>query len=212
MHLDHVSFAAGPDGLDATAERLAAVIGEDFREGGIHPRFGTRNRVLPLTEGHYLEVVAVLDHPASDKAPFGQLVRARSEAGGGWIGWVVSVTDIAEVEARLDRRAEDGNRTLPDGSDLRWKQLGVNGLLADPQLPFVVQWETPSRHHPSHGATGAVALDAIEIAGDPGRVAEWLGAPAVAALEEIKVDWVAPSGQAGIVAVHLRTPSGTVRI
>ena len=32
-------------------------------------------------------VVEVLDHPASDKAPFGQAVRARSADGGGWLGW-----------------------------------------------------------------------------------------------------------------------------
>ena len=39
----------------------------------------------------------MLDHPASDKAPFGQAVRARSELGGGWLGWVVAVDDIAAV-------------------------------------------------------------------------------------------------------------------
>ena len=69
------------------------------RGGGVHPRFGTRNSILPLTEGTYLEVVEVLDHPASDKAPFGQAVRARSELGGGWLGWAVAVDDIAPHEA-----------------------------------------------------------------------------------------------------------------
>ena len=78
MRLDHVSYAAGPDGLKGTAARIGALLGEEFRDGGIHPRFGTRNMVLPLTAGTYIEVVAVLDHPASDKAPFGQAVRARS--------------------------------------------------------------------------------------------------------------------------------------
>ncbi len=212
MHLDHLSYAAGPSGLDATTEQLSQLIGEDFRVGGVHPRFGTRNRVLPLVAGHYLEVVDVLDHPASDKAAFGQLVRARTKAGGGWLGWVVSVLDISVVEARLGRDAVQGNRRLPDGFDLRWKQVGVRGQQADPQLPFVVQWEVDSERHPSHGASGDVALQAIEIAGDPQRVADWLGSPALAALEEIDVDWVAPHGQPGIVAVHLSTPSGTVRL
>ncbi len=212
MHLDHLSYAAGPDGLDATARRLAALLGEDFRDGGVHPRFGTSNRVLPLVSGHYLEVVAVLDHPASDKVPFGQVVRSRSEAGGGWLGWVVSVADIAAVESRLGRQAAQGNRRLPDGFDLRWKQLGVKGLQADPQLPFVVQWEVDDERHPSHGASGDLSLQAVEIAGDPDRVAEWLGRHAVAALEEIEVEWVARHGQPGIVAAHVGTPSGTVRI
>jgi hypothetical protein len=212
MRLDHLSYAAGPDGLAATAERLSALIGEDFVDGGVHPRFGTVNRVLPLANGHYLEVVAVLDHPASDKAPFGQLVRTRSQAGGGWLGWVVSVPDISVVEARLGRSAVPGNRHLPDGFDLRWLQLGVSGVHEDPQLPYVIQWEAGDEHHPSTGATGRVALQSIEIAGDPRRVAEWLGSPALAALEEIEVDWVAPHGQPGILAAHLSTPSGAVRI
>ena len=115
MRLDHVSYAAGPDGLKGTAARIGALLGEEFRDGGIHPRFGTRNMVLPLTAGTYLEVVEVLDHPASDKAPFGQAVRARSELGGGWLGWVVAVDDSAPLEERLGRSAVNGNRHRPDG-------------------------------------------------------------------------------------------------
>ena len=163
------------------------MIGEDFVEGGVHPRFGTRNRVLPLTRGHYLEVVSVLDHPASDKVAFGQLVRARSEAGGGWLAWVLAVGDIAPVEKRLGRVAVAGSRHLPDGFELRWKQLGVSDLHTDPQLPFLIEWEIDHSHHPSRGATGNVALLAVEIAGDPGRIADWLGEPPVEALEEIGV-------------------------
>lgn len=212
MRLDHVSYAAEPDGLRATVERLSALIGEDFADGGVHPRFGTRNMLLPLTGGRYLEAVAVLDHPASDKVPFGQAVRARSEAGGGWLGWVVAVDDIAGTEARLGRESVPGNRRLPDGYDLRWRQIGVKGLQADPQLPFVVEWESPPERHPSIGASGAVALQALEIAGSPERVEQWLGAPAGTALGDVEVEWVAEHGQPGVIAVHLSTPSGVVRV
>ena len=69
--------------MRATAARLSDLLGEPFVDGGIHPRFGTRNMVLPLCQGTYLEVVEALDHPASDKAPFGQAVKARSGLGGG---------------------------------------------------------------------------------------------------------------------------------
>ena len=212
MRLDHIVFAAGPDGLAGTAARLSALLGEEFVDGGVHPRFGTRNRILPLTEGTYLELVEVLDHPASDKAPFGQAVRARSELGGGWMGWVVSVDDITPLEQRLGRESVKGNRHRPDGTELLWKQLGVKGLQADPQLPFFVQWETSPDLHPSAGASGNISLEALEIAGDPARVTEWLGAPVEQPLEDVKVDWVAPNGTPGIVAVAFQTPNGLVRL
>ncbi len=212
MRLDHIVFAAGPDGIAATADRLSKVLGEDFTDGGVHPRFGTRNRILPLTDGTYLELVEVLDHPASDKAPFGQAVRARSELGGGWMGWVVSVDDLAPLESRLGREAVKGNRHRPDGTELLWRQLGVKGLQSDPQLPYFIQWETDSAEHPSTGSTGQISLASLEIAGDPARVTEWLGAPVEQPLEDVKVEWVAPNGTPGIVAAQFQTPAGLVRL
>jgi hypothetical protein len=212
MRLDHVSFAAGPDGLRATASRLGELLGASFTDGGIHPRFGTRNMILPLADRMYLEIVEVLDHPASDKAPFGQAVRARSALGGGWLGWVVAVDDITEFERRLERDSVVGNRHRPDGTELRWKQVGVNGLISDPQLPFFIEWESAPELHPSVGATGDVALAALEIAGDPQRVSEWMGYTVEAPLEVVKVEWIAPNGTPGILAAQFQTPNGLVRI
>lgn len=212
MRLDHLSFAAGPDGLAATAQRLGELLGKEFTDGGIHPRFGTRNRTLSLADDTYLEVVEVLDHPASDKAPFGQAVRARSALGGGWMGWVVAVDDITPVEQRLGRESVDGNRHRPDGKELHWKQIGVNGLISDPQLPFFVQWLSPREDHPSAGAGDDYSLACLEIAGDPHRVSEWLGETVESPLEDVKVEWVAPHGTPGIVAAQFQTPNGLVRL
>ena len=212
MRLDHLSFAAGPDGLASTAQRLGGLLGQDFTDGGIHPRFGTRNMTMPLADGTYLEVVGVLDHPASDKAPFGQAVRARSLNGGGWLGWVVSVDDITELETRLGRAAVDGNRWRPDGKELTWKQVGVNGLMSDPQLPFFIEWSCAPEDHPGYGGSDDFSLACLEIAGDPQRVSEWLGHTVEAPLEDIKVEWVAPHGVPGIIAAQFMTPGGLVRI
>ena len=212
MRLDHLSYAAGPDGLLGAAERLGAALGSSFVDGGVHPRFGTRNMILPLSGSMYLEVVEALEHPASDKAPFGQAVRARSALGGGWLGWVVAVPDISPLEQRLGRGAVQGHRHRPDGTELRWKQIGVNGLIADPQLPFFVEWETAAELHPSAGADGSVSLAGIEIAGDPLRVSEWLGETVEAPLEDVKVEWVAPHGTPGILAAQVQTAAGLVRL
>jgi Glyoxalase-like domain len=211
MRLDHLSFAAGPDGLASTAQRIGGLLGATFTDGGVHPRFGTRNMILPLADHTYIEIVEVLDHPASDKAPFGQAVRARSALGGGWLGWVVAVDDIATIEQRLGRAAAPGNRHRPDGTELTWRQIGVNGLISDPQLPFFVQWDVAMDLHPSANASEDWSLACLEIAGDPGRVSDWLGEPVEAPLEDVKVEWVAPNGTPGLLAVQVLTPNGLVR-
>ncbi len=212
MRLDHVSFAAGPDGLTSTAQRIGGLLGVEFTDGGIHPRFGTRNMILPLADRTYMEIVEVLDHPASDKALFGQAVRARSAAGGGWLGWVVAVKDISVAEQRLGRESVEGYRHRPDGTELFWRQVGVAGLMADPQLPFFIEWKSDPSLHPSVGGDGTYSLACLEIAGDPQRVSEWLGESVEAPLEDVKVEWVAPHGTPGVIAAQFNTPNGLVRI
>jgi hypothetical protein len=210
VRLDHLSYAAGPEGLGACAQRLGAALGGGFRDGGLHPRFGTRNFLLPLANGVYLEVVAALDHPAADKAPFGQAVKARGEAGGGWLAWVVAVDDLAPLEARLGRPAVAGHRRRPDGVDLTWRQIGVLDLLDDPALPFFVQWQSDPALHPSAtSARGHPGITRMEICGDAVKVGEWLGEPVARA--EFQIDWV-DVGEPGLAAVHFSTARGVVRI
>jgi hypothetical protein len=211
MRVDHVVYAAEHDGVHATAERLAKLIGVRPVNGGVHPRFGTTNVILPLAHERYVEVVEVLEHPAADKAPFGQVVRARSEAGGGWLGWVVRVDDITEQERRLGRKAVEGNRTRPDGVALTWRQIGIRGLQADPQLPFFIQWDEGVQH-PSQDADTEVTIGSLEIAGDPGRVHEWLGLPAVKTSSVIDFTFVSPHGIPGLMSVTFKTPEGDVVI
>ncbi len=182
MRIDHVVYAAGPEGMKATAHRLAEQLGVTPHDGGVHPRFGTRNMVLPLADERYVEVVEVLDHPASDKAPFGQAVRARSQHGGGWMAWVVAVEDLSDIEARLGRDAAPGHRVTPEGVDLTWRQIGIKGLMADPQLPFFLRWDS-LEHHPSTLEESDVKLATLYIAGDAERVREWLG------LDDDARDW-----------------------
>ena len=211
MRLDHLSFAAGPEGLAETTRRLGADLGATFLDGGFHPRFGTRNAILPLTAGHYLEVVEVLDHPVADKAPFGQAVRARSEAGGGWLGWVVAVDDLGPIEQRIGRPPIDGHRHLPDGTTLEWQQLGVKDLQVDPQLPFFVRWISDPAIHPS--ANGhQIELLKIVLAGDRRRINDWLGGRFESVLRDVDVYWAQPNGRPGLVAAVFSTPRGEVTL
>ena len=213
MRLDHVSYACESDGLLATTERIADALGTEYVKGGVHPRFGTRNMILPLANHQYIEVVEVLNHPASDKAPFGQAVRARSESGGGWMGWCVEVDDLAPFEERLGRDSVPGNRKFPDGQELTWRQIGINGLIADPQVPYMLRWdEDKADLHPSRALSGTVSLESLTIAGSAARVTEWLGMPVEEPLESVDVTWVSPKGTPGIMSVTFGTPSGLVEI
>jgi hypothetical protein len=210
MRLDHMSYACTSGELADVVQRIGSDLGATFRDGGRHPQFGTRNFILPLAGGCYVEVVAALDHPASEKAPFGQAVSRRAADGGGWLSWVVAVDDISPMEARLGREARPGHRIRPDGHDLNWKQLGVIDVMADPQLPFFVEWQCDATEHPSAGA-GPVSIGRIEIAGDPDTISVWLGEPKDHPLDDISVEWVDADEQ-GLVAVWFETPVGSVRI
>ena len=122
VRLDHVSYAVGIDEFPSTVSRLGALLGAPFTDGGVHPRYGTRNAVLPLAHGCYVEVVTPLDHPSTDAMPFGRAVRRRAELGGGWLGWVVGVDDITTFEKRLGRPSAEGHRRRPDGVLLERRQ------------------------------------------------------------------------------------------
>ncbi len=218
MRVDHVVYAAESDGLIATSKRLGAEIGVEPVDGGLHPRFGTRNSIIPLLDGRFVEVVEVLDHPASDKAPFGQAVRACSEAGGGWVGWVVEVDDMTEPEGKLGRSAALGNRHRPDGIELTWKQLGVKGLMADPQVPFFIKWDAGQRH-PSKDGPSDCTLKGLKITGSPDRVRDWLGLSGTPGVDrddwepDIDFDFVAERGTPGLMSVTFESRTkGTVSV
>jgi hypothetical protein len=211
MHVDHLTFAVGEPGLKAEADRLGKLLGARFRDGGFHPRFGTRNYILELAEDRYVEVVEVLEHPVADKAPYGQAVRARSELGGGWMGWVVSVDDLAPIEQRLHREAAIGSRRFPDGRLLEWHQIGVKGLLADPQLPYFVKWDSEPEVLPS-ALKGTIQLVEIEIAGDRKRVEDWLGIKVGPTFDGVRINFTGEHGQPGIQAAVFETKKGLVRI
>jgi hypothetical protein len=207
MRLDHVSYVTSHDQLADTVQRLGSRLGTTFVDGGVHPRFGTRNFTAPLLNGQYIEVVCPLDHPASDSSPFGKAVSKRAAEGGGWLTWVVAVEDLAAVESRLGRPAVDGHRTKPDGTDLSWKQIGVLGTLEDRQMPFFVQWI--KNHHPSTDGKAVAKIVKIEIAGDESTIAEWLGSEVQAAIGSgIEIEWVsddANDGESGIKAIWFKT-------
>jgi len=213
MRLDHISYVATHDQISDVVNRIGSQIGTAFVDGGIHPKFGTRNFTAPLLNGQYIEVVCPLDHPATDATPFGKAVKKKAEAGGGWLTWVFSAKDLAKVEERFGRKAADGSRTKPDGSELRWKQIGVKEITGAGELPFFIQWLT--EQHPSKDGNSVAKISKIVIADDEQLADSWFKEEIKSGLKDVVIEWVKPEvndGDKGIVAVELLLNNKKIRL
>ena len=213
MRLDHVSYVASHDQISDVVNRIGSQIGTAFVDGGIHPKFGTRNFTAPLLNGQYIEVVCPLDHPATDANPFGQAVKKKAEAGGGWLTWVFSSSDLGKVEEKFGRKAADGSRTRPDGSELKWKQIGVKDIMGSGELPFFIQWLTEM--HPSKDGNSVAKIAKIIIADDEQLADSWFKDEIKSGLNGVKIEWVKPElndGDKGIVAVELQVNNNKIRL
>ena len=203
MRLDHVSYVASHDQISDVVNRIGSQIGTAFIDGGIHPKFGTRNFTAPLLNGQYIEIVCPLDHPATDATPFGQAVKKKADAGGGWLTWVFSSNDLAKVEEKFGRKAADGYRTKPDGSELKWKQIGVKEITGAGELPFFIQWLT--EQHPSKDGNSVAKISKIVIADDEQLADSWFKDEIESGLTDVEIKWVTPElneGLKGIIQVQ----------
>jgi len=213
MRLDHISYVASHDQISDVVNRIGSQIGTAFIDGGIHPKFGTRNFTAPLLNGQYIEVVCPLDHPATDATSFGQAVKKKAEAGGGWLTWVFSSSDLAGVEEKFGRKAADGYRTRPDGSELKWKQIGVKEIIGSGELPFFIQWLTDN--HPSKDGNSVAKITKLVIADDEKLADSWFQDEIKTALSGVEIEWVKPEsneGDKGIVAVELTVNNSKIRL
>ena len=213
MRLDHVSYVASHDQISDVVNRIGSQIGTAFVDGGIHPKFGTRNFTAPLLNGQYIEVVCPMDHPATDSTPFGIAVKKKAEEGGGWMTWVFNVEDISTIENKFGRKAVEGHRKKPDGTELRWKQIGVNQITEDKELPFFIQWLVTN--HPSNDGNAVSKLKNISIA-SRGRLSNSLLKEDIyQSLNEFTINWVDLASNEnlnGIVSLEIETPNGIIHI
>jgi len=213
MRLDHVSYVTSHDQLADTVQRLGSRLGTTFVDGGIHPRFGTRNFTAPLLDGKYIEVVCPLDHPATEQTPWGKAVSKKAQEGGGWLTWVFSTEDISPIEEKFGRKAVDGHRRRPDGTDLKWKQIGVKEITDSRELPFFIQWLTED--HPSKDGNAVAKITKIAISDDYKLGDSWFQVEILSSLQGIEVEWIKPEendGEVGIAFVVVENESTTILI
>ena len=213
MRLDHISYVTTHSQLADTVQRLGSRLGSTFVDGGIHPRFGTRNFTTSLKHGQYIEVVCPVDHPATEHTPWGKSVSTKANEGGGWFTWVFSTNNIKPIALKFGREAVEGHRVRPDGTELKWMQIGVKEITNSPEFPFFIQWL--SLDHPSQESTPVAEITKIVISNNNQLSNSRFAKEIFESLGDVTIEWVNPSindNQNGIVAVHLATPSGIVVI
>lgn len=213
MRLDHVSYVASHDQISDVVNRIGSQIGTAFVDGGIHPKFGTRNFTAPLLNAQYIEVVCPLDHPATDLTPFGRAVKKKAEMGGGWLTWVFAEDNLDAIETKLDRKAVNGLRLKPDGRELKWKQIGVKEIIDFGALPFFIQWLNNS--HPSKDGNSIAEITKIVISDERKLNDSFFKSEIINGLGGIKVEWIdteLTENVKGIISVDFKFHGNLIRV
>jgi catechol 2,3-dioxygenase-like lactoylglutathione lyase family enzyme len=204
LRIDHVVLAV-PD-LDEAAARLLDRYGLASVPGGVHPGWGTGNRIVPLGRD-YVELIAVADPAIAASSPFGTLIGSLAAGGDRLFALCLSTDDVDAEADRLGLEAAEGSRLRPDGLTLSWRSAGLEVTMRDRSLPFFIQWRDPDRHPGLARAehrSGPGGIAWVEVAGDEAAVRRWIGGGSP------PIRFVEPNGEPGPVAVGLAAAGGEI--
>ena len=157
MEIDHLAITCAS--LEEGAAWAKARLGVPLERGGRHARFATRNCLLSLGPGLYLEVIA----PDPDATPEAPRWFGLEEAGEPALrNWIVRVPDLDAALAQLPPEA--GEPLSLQRDDLRWRvAVPPDGSLPwGGALPTLIRWTSgthPSERLPDRG----VRLLALEV-------------------------------------------------
>jgi len=151
--LDHIIL--GINDLDRGIAWVEQRTGVRAIFGGVHPGRGTRNALLALGPGCYLEIIAP-DPQQSTPTWFSQILTMAEPK---LIAWAVHTSDLtalaqAAVAAGFPIDGpHDGARSRPDGKTLSWRLFHLRdnrgGL-----LPFFIEWGRDSVHPAADAPAG----------------------------------------------------------
>jgi hypothetical protein len=190
LELDHIAVAC--ETLDAGRAWVEDRLGVTLSPGGKHTHFGTHNMLLGLSDGIYLEVIAI-DPDAGDAARprWFDLDRFSGQPRLG--NWICRSDDL---DADLTHLPGAGTSVALMRGDIRWRMaVPSTGVLPfDDCHPAIMQWDSvhPATRLPESGCTltgltvshpDAETLAArIDPLLDTGRVRYVTGAPALTAM------------------------------
>jgi hypothetical protein len=157
--VDHLVYAT-PD-LDLGIRTIEELTGVRATAGGQHPGLGTRNALVALGPGTYLEIIG--PDPGQPK-PAGPL---RFGIDGlktpRLIGWVAKSRQLDEVVRKARAAGVQlgdviaGSRKRPDGVVLAWRYTDPSVVLERRLIPYFIDWGT-SPHPSATAARGATLV------------------------------------------------------
>ena len=159
--IDHLVYAT-PD-LQLGITSVEKLIGVRATPGGQHPGRGTRNALLALGPGAYLEIIGPDPEQAtpSQPRPFG----IDNLTGPRLVTWAAKGTKLEQWSS--DARGNGvqlgavipGSRRRADGILLSWRYTDPRTVVADGIAPFFIDWgKTP---HPASTAAQGASLIAL---------------------------------------------------
>jgi hypothetical protein len=165
VRIDHVIY--GTDDLDAAARRVEEAVRAAAVAGGRHEGLGTHNRIVPLSDGTYIELLAVADPDEASRSPVGAALQAAIGAGDGLLGWAVAVRDLDATAARLGMPISTISREA-----MTARLIGVAESLNESYLPFFIERQADPETGLAQGTAPGIIW--IEVAGNARRLEKWL--------------------------------------
>ena len=161
MLVDHLVYAT-PD-LDLGIDQIERLLGIRATPGGQHPGAGTRNALIALGPGVYLEIVGPDREQPEPAQP--RWFRIDELDAPRLVTWAAKSNDIALTHDTARRAgiqlgdAVAGSRRRADGMLLAWRYTDPRTHVADGIIPFFIDWGTTP--HPSGSAAQGASLQSL---------------------------------------------------
>ncbi len=203
--IDHLVYAT-PD-LQFGIETIERMTGVRAMPGGQHPGRGTRNALISLGPGVYLEIIG--RDPAQPKPPqpppFGidDLDEPRLVT---WVAKGENLESFAKEAAHAGVKLGeviDGSRQRTDGVVLSWRYTDPRTVAFDGLVPFFIDWGKAP--HPAGAAASGASLTGLRAEHpDP--------EPVQKALDTLGLDLRVQRGPRPALIATVDTPRGRVEL
>ena len=163
MLIDHLVYAT-PD-LDLGIATIERLLGVRATAGGRHPGAGTRNALVALGPGTYLEIVGPDRTQPQPEQP--RLFRIDEIDAPRLVTWAAKVDSIDQISRKARRLGVGlggivaGSRRRDDGVLLAWRYTNPRTVVADGIIPFLIDWGTTP--HPSESAVRGASLITLRV-------------------------------------------------